>query len=188
MKKELTINEMLNNYNLENVTVEAKFAEIDDFCDRLCDKIREIIDFVEDKINEKIVFETTHYFFDNKMNRRECFGIVKQSDKLLLVSRQGTIDLLDTVNKTPSIWELFDIWNILKEVLEKLKDTTTTERCTICNEEVEIPNIFDVHICPNCGNPIIPCNVCVGHKCSNCPLQEKELFEYQKLATLKLLR
>lgn len=182
MKKEMKINEMLNNYNLENVTVEAKFAEIDAFCDDLCDKMREIIDFIEDKISGEIKFEKP-YDFPNDWLNNTYISIKKKDNELVLITTYYTPhSLLRIVNESPSIWELHTIWIMLKEVLEKLKDTTTTELCDICNEEVEISNTFDVHICPNCGNPILPCSICVGHKCSNCPLREEELSEYQMIA------
>lgn len=49
------------------------------------------------------------------------------------------------------------------------------EWCPECEAEVELPWEFKVHICPNCGRPILPCSICeMGvYECSDCPLEEQ---------------
>jgi len=51
------------------------------------------------------------------------------------------------------------------------EDETVTEWCCYCEEEVELPNEFKAHECPNCKTTILPCVQCENHKCSNCPLE-----------------
>lgn len=46
------------------------------------------------------------------------------------------------------------------------------EYCPECECEVLLETKFDVQICPNCGMKILPCNQCVEHNCSNCPLNK----------------
>lgn len=52
-----------------------------------------------------------------------------------------------------------------KEVVE-----TVSEWCSNCGVEVELPYIFQSHICPNCNISILPCAQCETQACKNCPL------------------
>lgn len=45
-----------------------------------------------------------------------------------------------------------------------------TEWCAECDEEVELETKFEMQVCPNCGKPIAPCNLCGGHCITPCPL------------------
>lgn len=42
-----------------------------------------------------------------------------------------------------------------------------TEFCNYCDAEVEIANRFIPQICPNCGEILLPCNMCFD--CQDCP-------------------
>ena len=44
------------------------------------------------------------------------------------------------------------------------------EWCPHCEEEVELDTRFEMQICPSCGKPIAPCNLCGGKCISPCPL------------------
>lgn len=76
-------------------------------------------------------------------------------------------------------------------------NNTTTEMCPECGHEVNIPNTFKVHVCPNCGQPIKPCSMCnmdMHSDCKLCPLDKgnkkwrKGIVEYKgkKYVTLEV--
>lgn len=44
------------------------------------------------------------------------------------------------------------------------------EMCAECEAEVELETKFEMQICPSCGKPIAPCNLCGGHCITPCPL------------------
>lgn len=44
------------------------------------------------------------------------------------------------------------------------------EWCPHCETEVELDTEFKMQICPNCGKPIAPCNLCGGVCVNPCPL------------------
>ena len=44
------------------------------------------------------------------------------------------------------------------------------EWCPECEEEVELDTRFEMQICPSCGKPIAPCNLCGGYCPTPCPL------------------
>ncbi len=37
----------------------------------------------------------------------------------------------------------------------------TTEYCPYCDQKVSIPHTTGITACPNCGNPLLPCNACM---------------------------
>jgi predicted RNA-binding Zn-ribbon protein involved in translation (DUF1610 family) len=45
------------------------------------------------------------------------------------------------------------------------------EVCPFCEQEVELKNEFKPQICPNCGEYILPCSICVKENCKNCELE-----------------
>lgn len=47
---------------------------------------------------------------------------------------------------------------------------TCFEYCPHCDTEVELKTEFKMQVCPNCGKPIAPCNLCCGICLSKCPL------------------
>lgn len=47
---------------------------------------------------------------------------------------------------------------------------TVTEWCSHCEAEVELPEMFMKHACPNCKIEIKPCNQCETMECEKCPL------------------
>ncbi len=51
-------------------------------------------------------------------------------------------------------------------------ELTITEWCSHCEGEVEIKNIPEKQICPECGESIYPCSLCDHNnvKCANCIL------------------
>ena len=50
---------------------------------------------------------------------------------------------------------------------------TCWEMCPECECEVELKTEFKVQVCPSCGKPIVPCNLCSGKCPSPCPLGAK---------------
>ena len=34
------------------------------------------------------------------------------------------------------------------------------ELCPLCEDEVQLDNIFKVQTCPTCGKAIVPCSIC----------------------------
>lgn len=44
------------------------------------------------------------------------------------------------------------------------------EWCQECENEVELDTRFEMQICPSCGKPIAPCNLCSGRCITPCPL------------------
>lgn len=44
------------------------------------------------------------------------------------------------------------------------------EMCPECEEEVMLETKFCMQVCPNCGKPIAPCNLCGGNCVTPCPL------------------
>lgn len=50
------------------------------------------------------------------------------------------------------------------------------EYCPHCAQEVKL-SIFDGWVCPSCGQPILPCSLCVDKKCAECVLHQN----YEKL-------
>lgn len=56
-------------------------------------------------------------------------------------------------------------------------NTKITEWCQYCDTEVELDNVFKVHVCPNCGARILPCSVCDWDvvKCNKCPLSNASM-------------
>ena len=44
------------------------------------------------------------------------------------------------------------------------------EVCPECEEEVMLETKFRMQVCPNCGKPIAPCNLCGGICVTPCPL------------------
>lgn len=54
-------------------------------------------------------------------------------------------------------------------------NTKITEWCQHCDTEVELDNVFKVHVCPNCGARILPCSMCDWdvEKCNKCPLSKQ---------------
>lgn len=69
--------------------------------------------------------------------------------------------------------------------MEIISDTCW-EWCPHCEEEVELQSKFEVQVCPSCGRPILPCNLCVdcaGWNSKDCPLYDKEqemMKEYER--------
>lgn len=53
--------------------------------------------------------------------------------------------------------------------IEELNDKCY-EWCPECEEEVELDTRFEMQICPSCGKPIAPCNLCGGYCKTPCPL------------------
>jgi predicted RNA-binding Zn-ribbon protein involved in translation (DUF1610 family) len=51
-------------------------------------------------------------------------------------------------------------------------DDTCDEWCAECENEVELPLAFRRMVCPNCGKPIKPCNLCGGICLTPCPLDK----------------
>lgn len=52
---------------------------------------------------------------------------------------------------------------------------TTFEYCNECNSEIELPAIMGYHKCPECGKPVMTCNLCLDNQencLSNCPYRE----------------
>ena len=51
-------------------------------------------------------------------------------------------------------------------------ERTTTEWCSHCQGEVDIKNIPEKQVCPECGEDIYPCSLCDHNKvkCINCIL------------------
>ena len=47
---------------------------------------------------------------------------------------------------------------------------TCYEMCAECEEEVMLETKFCMQVCPNCGKPIAPCNLCGGICPTPCPL------------------
>jgi predicted RNA-binding Zn-ribbon protein involved in translation (DUF1610 family) len=47
---------------------------------------------------------------------------------------------------------------------------TCWEMCAECEEEVMLKTEFRMQVCPNCGKPIAPCNLCGGNCVTPCPL------------------
>ena len=51
------------------------------------------------------------------------------------------------------------------------------ELCPHCEYEVELDFRFEVQICPECGQPILPCSICetcLGWP-TNCPLRQEQM-------------
>lgn len=46
------------------------------------------------------------------------------------------------------------------------------EWCSICDHEVKLPELFQVHKCPNCHESMLPCAQCIERECNNCPLEK----------------
>lgn len=48
------------------------------------------------------------------------------------------------------------------------------EFCPHCETEVELKPVFSVQVCPNCGELILPCNLCDHDTCdcAHCPLED----------------
>lgn len=44
------------------------------------------------------------------------------------------------------------------------------EVCAECGEEVKLETKFCMQVCPSCGKPIAPCNLCSGICPTPCPL------------------
>lgn len=67
--------------------------------------------------------------------------------------------------------ELFNNGNAkdIKIQLAQLTDKCD-EWCPHCETEVELDTDFKMQICPNCGKPIAPCNLCGGICVKPCPL------------------
>lgn len=61
-----------------------------------------------------------------------------------------------------------------KDVNENVEFAELTEKCwewcPHCEEEVELDTRFEMQICPSCGKPIAPCNLCGGRCITPCPL------------------
>ena len=61
-----------------------------------------------------------------------------------------------------------------KDVNENVEFAELTEKCwewcQECEEEVELDTRFEMQICPSCGKPIAPCNLCGGRCITPCPL------------------
>jgi hypothetical protein len=61
-----------------------------------------------------------------------------------------------------------------KDVNENVEFAELTEKCwewcQECEDEVELDTRFEMQICPSCGKPIAPCNLCSGRCITPCPL------------------
>lgn len=73
---------------------------------------------------------------------------------------------------TPSEYEEYHRQGLDKDEVVELCDLYDKcyEWCPECEVEVELDTKFEMQICPNCGMPIAPCNLCGGRCCSPCPL------------------
>lgn len=53
-------------------------------------------------------------------------------------------------------------------------ESTNEEYCSNCNSTIETSGEFKLHICPECGEYVVPCNICPlddhSRNCTNCPL------------------
>lgn len=45
---------------------------------------------------------------------------------------------------------------------------STFEWCPYCEEEVVLQDIFEVQVCPSCGELLAPCSLCETRKCNTC--------------------
>lgn len=61
-----------------------------------------------------------------------------------------------------------------KDKRENVRFAELTEKCwewcPHCEDEVELDTRFEMQICPSCGKPIAPCNLCGGYCPTPCPL------------------
>lgn len=76
--------------------------------------------------------------------------------------------------KVMSLGEYADYHNEGKDLNDRIESVELydycVEMCGECEEEVELETKFEIQICPSCGKPIAPCNLCGGHCISPCPL------------------
>lgn len=73
-------------------------------------------------------------------------------------------------------------FEFMEKIIETAEKSVICERCPICNEEVNLKPTFEVQICPNCGNPILPCSICKEKDCRKCPLKDAQLKAFQEKA------
>lgn len=60
----------------------------------------------------------------------------------------------------------------LTEIDESFEDTTE-EYCSECGSTITLPAEFKIHVCPECGKHLVPCNLCPldeSRNCTKCPL------------------
>lgn len=59
---------------------------------------------------------------------------------------------------------------------DMMKKDMIIELCPYCEQEVNLQNKFEMQVCPNCKDKVIPCSVCPYEysRCSDCPLEREE--------------
>ena len=65
--------------------------------------------------------------------------------------------------------------NFVNEVLESYERMfLIDEMCPHCTSEVQLKPVFSVQVCPECGELILPCNLCDHDtcNCAHCPLEQ----------------
>ena len=90
-----------------------------------------------------------------------------------------------------------DIYQLI-ELDEAGEKVSTQEYCNECDSYVDLLPEFKVQVCPECGEPVVPCSLCPlleegKNDCSKCPLarqaelirQEKNEKLYGKAVTLE---
>ena len=66
--------------------------------------------------------------------------------------------------------------SIINETIKQYSNNTV-EHCLNCEVDVAIERKFEVQKCPDCGEPILPCNMCTVNECSHCTLDKQILVD-----------
>lgn len=76
--------------------------------------------------------------------------------------------------KVMSIGEYANYHNEGKDLNDRIESVALYdycyEMCAECEAEVQLETKFEMQICPSCGKPIAPCNLCGGNCITPCPL------------------
>lgn len=76
--------------------------------------------------------------------------------------------------KVMSIGEYANYHNEGKDLNDRIESVALYdycyEMCAECEAEVQLKTKFEMQICPSCGKPIAPCNLCGGNCITPCPL------------------
>lgn len=117
-------------------------------------------------VAEEPKWEKRFFFLPDKHNPRE----LDDEDFASLAFMYGKVMTMEEFAYAFNHYQLDNIHPDVGEIRVLEYSDTCVEMCPYCDREVVLKTDFKMQVCPICGKPIAPCNLCGGNCQNKCPL------------------